>query len=162
MGHPVWLPPTINLNGNWAEKQKELYSIFIQDFIDPPRPSFRNLPIYHDNRKLDGSSYEEGFWHIVTRTDPSTGERIPDFRRAERLKWCLSLIQNYSKPEVTFWKYDNGKNIRTYLWLEEHDYVVVIEEREKRRQAFLNTAYHVDGPSMRRSLQKKYEKRLNS
>jgi|ERR1700722_6771031 len=75
MNHPSWLPPTINLNGNCSEKQKELYSIFVQDFVDPPRPSFRNLPIYYDNRKVDGSSYEEGFWHVVTRTDPSTGER---------------------------------------------------------------------------------------
>jgi Protein of unknown function (DUF3800) len=100
---------------------------------------------------------------VVTRTDPSTGERIPDFRRAERLKWCLPVIKNYNTPEVTFWKYDHGnKSIRTYLWLKEHDYVVVMEEREKRGHAFLNTAFHVDGPSVRRSLEKKFEKKLKS
>src|ERR1700722_11096356 len=85
-----------------------LYSIFLQDFVNPPPPSFRNLPIRYDNRKLNGSSYEEGFWHMVTRTDQATGERLPDFRRAERLRWCLPLIQNYTAPEVTAWKYSHA------------------------------------------------------
>jgi hypothetical protein len=48
-----------------------------------------------------------------------------------------------------------------YLWYEDGDYVVILEEKVMRRGRvyFLTTAYHVDGNSQRRSLNQKYEKK---
>lgn len=108
--------------------------------------------------------YEESFWHMVTRSETKCGNRFPDFRRAERLRWCLPVIINFQEPQVTWWRYDHldGKGIRTYLWLKDLDYLVILEERIKRRHVYLHTAFHVDGPSMRRSIQNKYEKRIKN
>jgi len=52
--------------------------------------------------------------------------------------------------------------LRTYLWLESFDYVIVLEKRNLRIGiiAFLITAYHVDGAWIRSQLLKKYANRV--
>lgn len=161
MDYPAWLPEKVDLNGNWTEKLKFLYEIFQKDFV-LNRPHFKGLPIAWDARKLDGDSFEEGFWHLITQTERSTKERYPDFRRAERLKWCLALIKNYQDPSILHFLYEHSggkrKVVRTYLWLKEHDYLVILEERPS--SAFLHTAYHLDGPSGKGAIKRKYEERI--
>lgn len=74
------------------------------------------------------------------------GGRTFDPRRAERLPWCGLTISNSKDPFVTVWDYmEGGGRIRTYIWLETLDYVVILEKRRQRigTIAFLVTAYHV-------------------
>lgn len=54
MNPPSWLPELIELNGDWTQKVRELYQVYEKDFIIPPKPTFLNLPIRIDDRKLDG------------------------------------------------------------------------------------------------------------
>ena len=159
---PGWLPPTLDLSGTWEHMLSTLYGIFEKDFKQT-KPQFQNHPIWWDNRVLPGQRYEEGFWHLISRDEKVIGERIPDFRRAERLPWCAPILINSGEPAVKVWDYrENGGRIRTYVWLELHDYCAILERitRHNHTAALLVTAFHVDGPSQRRNLRTKFEKRV--
>jgi hypothetical protein len=138
-----------------------LYAIFENDFIQTKR-EFEGREVWWDRRKLDGK-YDEGFWHIISSTDSHTKERYPDFRRAERLPWCGPTISNSIDPVVKKWDYREGSGrVRTYLWLENWDYVIVLEKRPIHigEAAFLITAYYVSGDSTRHNLMRKYNNRM--
>jgi hypothetical protein len=157
---PVWLPHLVSVNGQWERVVAMLYRIFVHDFI-VSSPLYEGRLILWDDRKLDGQ-YEEGFWHLITREDYTTGNRLFDPPRAERLPWCAPVINNSGDPAVKLWNYrEGGGRIRTYLWLEQFDYVIILEIRSQRRGevAFLFTAFHVDGASTRKKLQNKYANR---
>ena len=162
MTMPAWLPHIVKVDGRWEHVLPMLYSIFTGDFIKVQR-TFEGREVHWDERKLDGK-YEEGFWHLITKTDHSSGERLPDFRRAERLPWCGPTISNSTDNAVKVWDYREGNGkILTYLWLELWDYVVILEKKKQRKGeiAFLVTAYYVSGASTRRNLQRKYGNRVN-
>jgi len=159
---PQWLPEIISMNGNWDEVVQKLYRIFEHDF-KKGKLLFNSLPVICSKKIIPGEKYEDIFWHIITKKDKSNGSRLTDFRRAEKLPWCSAIIRNSSDKEVTVWDYIEGSgDIHTYLWLEKFDYVVVLVKRKvgKRHVCFLVTAYHIEGDSGRRSLRKKYAKRI--
>lgn len=158
---PRWLPNTISLDGEWEKTLVRLYSIFEQDFIQT-QCHFEKRQVWWDDRKFDGR-YDEGFWHIISTTDRETLERIPDFERAKRLPWCAPAISNSQDPQVKCWDFREGNGkIRTYLWIEQWDYLVILEKRTVKlgEIAFLITAYHIGGNSTRRNLTRKYEQRV--
>lgn len=91
-----------------------------------------------------------------------TKERLFDPRRGERLPWCGPTISNAADGAVKVWDYmEASGGLRTYVWLEGWDYVIVLEKRQMRvgEVVFLITAFYVDGDSRRRSLRGKYERR---
>jgi hypothetical protein len=158
---PPWVPHIINVNGIWEQVLNLLYRIFENDFINVTL-NYEGRQVKWDNRKLDGK-YDEGFWHLITNTDNYTGERIPDYRRAERLPWCGPIISNSGDSCLKVWDYceSNGR-IRTYLWLENWDYVVVLEKRSTttKEVAILITAYYIEGSSTRNKFLGKYNNRI--
>jgi hypothetical protein len=159
---PAWLPHTVNVNGQWDKILAMLYHIFETDFLIN-QPDFEGREVWIDDRKLDGV-YEEGFWHLITKGNTEIGDRLFDIPRAERLPWCAPTIDNSTDSGVRVWDYREGSGrLRTYLWLVNWDYVVILEKRHKRKGeiAHLITAYHVGGASTRKSLQRKYEERAN-
>lgn len=160
---PLWLPDIISCDGVWEDTLKRLYRIFEID-IKNRRLYLNGRPLAWDRRILAGETYEEGFWHLISVKDEDSGDRLPDFRRAERLNWCAPTIDNFNSPELKFWHYKGkGGRIETYLWIENHDYVVIFHRKDKAwgRLYVLVTAYYVDGPSRRRNLQRKYECRCS-
>lgn len=157
---PEWLPEIISVDGEWEETLYCLYQLFDCDFKQTRR-FFQSLPIRWDTTVLPGGSYEEGFWHLITQDNHQTGERLFEPRRAERLPLCGPTITNSQHEIVTVWDYMEGKKrVRTYVWLESRNYVIILERRQKAGIAFLLTAFHVDGPSRIRNLRRKYENRL--
>jgi hypothetical protein len=158
---PLWLPNILSLDGVWEKTLARLYIIFQQDFIQT-QCYFEHRLVRWDERKLDGR-YEEGFWHVISTKDYETGERIPDYERAKRLPWCAPTIVNSNDGEVKYWDYlESNGGIRTYLWLEQWDYVVILEKRIQRvgEIVFLITAYYVRGKRTREQLKQKYEQRI--
>lgn len=152
---PAWLPELCETDGVWDEVLCALYAVFRRDFPDDP-PMLDGCPVWWDRRVLD--RFEEAFWHLITRENQKTGERLFDPRRAERLAWCRAIIRNCADPAVKRWRYRAGSGqIRVYLWLEAHNYVVVLEPR--RAVYVLVSAHHIDGDSRRRNLQRKYDRR---
>jgi hypothetical protein len=154
---PGWLPEIINCSGEWHTTLAGLHAIFTRDFIQG-QPRLRGKRVWWDCRR-DPGGYEEGFWHLISRSDGTTGDRIPDYRRAERLCWCRPVIDHAEDPEVKSWNADHQGKVREYLWLPEEDYVVVLTQRDS-RTSILVTAYCLDGESSRRKLRRSYDNRL--
>jgi hypothetical protein len=121
------------------------------------------VAVWWDRRFLNKDSHEEGFWHLTTREDKTTGDRLLDTPRAKRLRWCRATIDNATSPDVLAFDYEEGNGkIRTYLWVHEADYVVILEKRQKNGRAIaysLVTAFVLDGPSRKRDMQRKYDNR---
>ena len=163
MTPPLWLPAMASVNGEFSEVIARLYEVFCVDF-HKSRCWFQKRPVWWDRRVLpDGLDYEEGFWHLVTRNDPSTRERLLDPRRAERLPWCRPTITHDTDSCVLAWdRVEGSGKVRTYIWLFDWDYVIILEKKKQRAGeiAFLVTAYHVDGEGRRRSLRRRYDERL--
>ncbi len=160
MGKPDWLPDMVPVSGEWDKILARLYAIFDVDF-KKCRPFLHKMPVWWDQRIEKGDKYEEGFWHLISRDDWQTKERLFDPRRAERMPWCCPILLHAGDAAVKLWDYQEGKRVRTYVWLEDHDYVIVLEKRRQNRGevAFLITAYYVDGPSTKRSFERKYAQR---
>jgi hypothetical protein len=159
---PAWLPDIVPCDGDWAECVHRLYATFVRDFTYG-RPRLRGRAVWWDRRKLDGDPYEEGFWHLISRDDPASEDRVPDFRRGERLAWCRATLDHATDTAVLQWNFREGsERVRTYLWVKDQDFVVVLEERPIKNGTcfFLITAYHLDGEASRRGMQRRYDRRL--
>ncbi|MDI7275019.1 MAG: hypothetical protein QME94_03480 [Anaerolineae bacterium] len=174
---PSWLPDTVSTDGEWKEVVQRLYEVFYKDFhVDGCR--FRTLEVWWDRRKEPGDIYEEGFWHLITRHDTTRGERLLDPPRARRISWCKPTLVNSSDDAVAVWerKQTAGKRrgeIRTYVWLKDFDYLVVVEKRMLKERivggrkfparviAFLLTAFHVGEDWYRKRLQRQLEESLS-
>lgn len=150
---PNWLPEIINCDGDWSQVAQRLYAIFEDHFkINPPMFQQRRVLISRDK---SGSLYEITFWHLI-----GGNHLTPDFRRAERIGWCRPLIVHYDDPRVFCFDYmEKSKECRTYFWLKECDYVVVIQKERKHPIAHLVTGYHLDGKSGLRKVCTKYTHR---
>lgn len=156
MHKPDWLPDMISTDGEWNVVLSSLYAIFDRDF-KKGKPIFNKIPVWWDQRIEKDNTFEEGFWHLISRNDQFTNERNFDPRRAERLPWCRPVLTHAHETAVVVGDYQEGRRMRTYVWLKEHDYVIVLERRQQNigLVAFLITAYHIDGPSRRKSLERK-------
>lgn len=161
VNRPSWLPEEINLDGDWNVAVNRLYQIFGQDVLRGGL-TYKGISIELDRRKID-SPYEESFWHVITQTEQRSGDRLPDFRRAERLPWFAPIIRNVTAPEVKCWRNAEGKDrYAVYFWLEKFDYVIILELREKPgkpKRVALRTAYHVGGASTRGKLAQRWTNR---
>ena len=173
--YPDWLPDPILFEGDWDSFVRVLYVIFESDFKHG-HPWYQNCPIWHDRRVEHGDryGYEEGFWHLVTRDEwvwnPATRRkeknRLPELKRAARLPWAKPTIDNDFMPEVLTWNFEQdtrrGMVIRSYIWLKEHDFVVILERQAKRRGDIfmLITSFHVDHGGKRIDLESRYERRI--
>lgn len=158
---PAWLPSLVNIDGNPDDVFGRLNSIFYKDFKSYT-PKLNNMEVWHDRNIKPGENYEEIFWHLITKFDYGFQERLLDSRRAERLPWCRPIIENTAKLEVKYWEIIESGKSRIYIWLEKHDYVVVLTKKSMKRGvvAFLVTAFYVGGNSSRKKLERKYNNRI--
>lgn len=155
---PDWLPPLLYLSEEWNKDIEKLHEIFTNSFIEN-QCFFEKQLIFVDKRLSDGK--EQGFWHLVTKTDEKANERFFDNQRAKRLPWCRPLIENcYDASVKTFnWLHSNNK-IRTHIWLEEFDYIVILQPFPNGKAASLITAYFIEGDSTRKKFIDRYDKRI--
>ncbi len=173
---PTWLPALIPFHGEWASFVQALYAVFSLDFKNS-RLRFRGCPIWYDRRVLsdDPYGYEEGFWHLVTRDmwvydrvrRCNDKQRLPEIARAQHLPWGKPIVVNEHDPQVVVWDFDDvtprGKKvIRTYLWVREFDFAVILEKQTMPRGDtiyMLITTFFVDVVSKRLDLESRYERR---
>ena len=76
---PDWLPVIVSIDGVWELVLSRLYTIFDRDFKQL-KPMFSAMQVWWDRRVLGGERYEEGFWHLISRYEKETEERllVPD------------------------------------------------------------------------------------
>lgn len=142
---PDFLPPILDLRGTWEEILGGLYAVFSRDFKNGA-VHHRGMKIIYNNRLLpDGCDKEEGFWHVVSKKDRTRGERLIDYRRAERLPWARPTMEGPDRNEIKVFDYDHGIKdigVRHYVWLAEYDDALIFQKKKK--ALFWITAYYVD------------------
>lgn len=157
MTKPEWLPEMFPVNP-WTEQTYDLlYKIFERDFKET-QPCYRGQTIWFFPEKEAGK--ELIFWHLTSRKDKNSGDRLPDLRRSERLPWAKPMLDNCDKPEILDWDYeeDDG-DIHTYVWLKYYDYLMILKKyRDGRRR--LVTSYWIEYDNFKRKLGKKYDNRI--
>lgn len=126
---PDWLPAELTLNGpSRRDDISTLYDIYKRDFIvGPPaivdghQVIVNNIPDPSWNKE-----YTFGFTHIITIASDRGSLRRIDYDRAKKLPWVRSIIENYTQPEVVSFWYRQPKKEKLYLWLRDHDFVVIL------------------------------------
>ncbi|MFZ2126051.1 MAG: hypothetical protein WAV04_00885 [Candidatus Microsaccharimonas sp.] len=142
---PDWLPAPLTFGNSLDDDYTRLHKLFRDDIVGA-RLTIDGFPIIVNTApdKLM-PQYEQGFTHLVTRTDDTLGMRIIDYPRAEKLHWIPAIINNYTEPEVhSFWV-ATPKGETLYLWLHEHDHILVLRWTSKsKNRKILLTSYAVD------------------
>ena len=152
---PGWLPQLVlfsDYGGDWDVYLDALYRYFKRDFVER-RPAYEGRRLSLKRYPLSGNK-EATFWHLISE-GATEEERIPDFRRCERIRWPRPIIEHDKNGQIKVWKNRRRGETRICLWLEELDYLVVLADR--RGYVLLWTAYVVDQPHRRRKLQKEFE-----
>lgn len=156
---PAWLPPMFSVSPWSNDLIEALYLVFFRDFVkNPARYSGREVWFFPEKER----GKELIFWHMLEREDPpNSGNRVIDFRRSARLPWARPILDHIGQPEILNWDYEEGNgDIRTYVWLKEFDYLMVMKRYKDGRRRLI-TAHWVEYQNKRQKLQKKYAKRLS-
>jgi len=149
-----------------------LYECFSRDFIRTS--TYLNGTIWinpRSDRKEDGK--ESTFWHLTSREQERRvkrgnqwvieKERLPDYRRMERIEWVRQIIVNHSNPAIKLFyhKETNKKqDIRLYLWAHAHDFVVILQKLG-RSSSFLVTSFYIDHQGKRKDYERRHTAYLN-
>ncbi|NTV05716.1 MAG: hypothetical protein HGA59_04305 [Chlorobiaceae bacterium] len=152
---PVWLPPLVLLkdfDGDWNRYLDALYAWFKQDFIDS-KPVFQGVKLGLKRHPMTHGK-EATFWHMISE-GKNEDDRLPDFRRCERIRWPKPVIEHHFDPAVKIWRNQRGREERICLWLLSGNYLVVLADRGDYILPW--TAYLVEKPHQQRKLQKEYE-----
>ena len=145
------LPPIICLDeygGNYEKYIDALYDVFYNDFIaHKVRLGDYELRMkYHPT--VQDRAYT--FYHMTHKGDIEN-ERIPDFRRCERIPWARPTIEKTQILGLHFWEQtrsNNGRKHRICIWLETDtgdNYYVILEVRNE--YVLLWTAFYGDYPN---------------
>jgi hypothetical protein len=155
---PDWLPKPLKLSTWSHETYDRLYDWFRNEIMATPL-QYEGSEVWYFTDIEDGR--EALFWHLTSRKDNATGERIPDLQRCRRLPWLRPLLTNTHRPEVLNWDYLEGDgSTKTYVWLRDHDYLAIMKKYPDSSRRLI-TAYWIEYPHERRKLQKKYDGQLN-
>lgn len=153
-----WLDAIIALddfNGDPVAYIDHLFEIFTRDFIEST-PIFRGSRVFHDSNDDGGKPH--AFVHITTEESKKTGDRELCLRRCERIAWIRPIIENADDAAVLVWSKEQqtskGWKTRTYLFLEQEDFLVILEEKTKGH--FMITAIYVDNPNQKKKHLKAY------
>ena len=157
---PDWLPSLVlfrTYGGDWERYLQAVYAYFEQDFVSG-RPCCEGTPIALKRHPVIQGK-EATFWHLISEGE-SEGDRLPDLRRCERIRWPRPIIEHPTEPIIKFWENERGSEKRVCLWLEGADYLVILARRKG--YVLIWTAYPVTEPHRKRKLQREYETSRNS
>lgn len=120
---------------NYMDK---LYKIFTDDYLIS-RPIFKGKKVFIRKEPRDGNK-EHTFIHLTHEDffhksgDPN--DRVPDFRRSERLSWTRKIIENYKCSvdneceKILYWEELFRGYKRINLLYKDERFLVVLEERD--------------------------------
>ncbi len=159
MNYPEWLPELFPVNPWTAETYEQLYEVFCNDFIES-QPRYKGQNVWFFPEKEDGK--EKIFWHLTSREDSESGGRLPDPPRSERLPWVRPMLEQSEKPEILTWDHEEGDgSIKTYVWLEHFDFVVIMKKYPDGRRRLV-TAFWLEYGNAKRKLRKKYKRKIQN
>lgn len=138
--------------GDWCRYLDALYAWFKQDFIDS-KPTFQGRRLGLKRHPMTHGR-EATFWHIISEGQDEEN-RIPDFRRCERIRWPKPIIEREADLAIKFWRNRRGREERVCLWLVQENYLVILADRGEYILPW--TAYLVEQSHRQRKLQREYE-----
>ncbi len=110
------------------------------------------------------------FDHLIKREETDdkgrkTGTRSFEIARAERLHWIKHHIEEGKCPSIQIFSFtdriDGKDRVRTYIYDQEHEYVVILEPQRTGNDYYLITAYHLNEPGGKSRIEKKLKKKLD-
>lgn len=145
-----WLPDQVPFSdfGSWDDYEGFIYDVFKNDFIKS-RPLFEMKQVNIRKHPVEYGK-EEAFFHVTCQDYNKDGERVPDMRRCERIRWVRAFIENYNCDSshcskcsgIKVWNEPYKNTTRVHILLEEERYMVVLERRES--YILLITAFYFD------------------
>jgi hypothetical protein len=136
-------------DGDWHAYEGELYRVFLNE-IAKGKLEFRGWPV-NCRRIPEAHGRWASFWHLV-QEGRIEDDRLPDFRRCERIRWVRWTIENgTTHQEIEEWQNRRGTEINTLLWYRE-EYLVVLAQRQN--YWLLRTAYCTERSMRIRQLRK--------
>lgn len=152
-----------------SELFEVLYKYFCEDFLYTKTYLNKNIYINPRTYKKDKETNKEiDFWHLTTKDIiyakkignkiVKIKERLPDYRRAERLRWIKNIIENHTIEDIKLFYHqetNEKRDIRLYLWLEDYDFVVILQKLGK-SSSFLVTSFYIDRDGKRNEYTRRY------
>ncbi|TCO06970.1 hypothetical protein [Natronoflexus pectinivorans] len=153
------LPDIIELNeyrGNFSLFLEAIYNVFKKDFVTS-KPSFKGVRLGLKKFPLvEGKEYT--FYHMTHKGDIEN-ERIPDFRRMERIAWPRPMIDNSGDECLKVWRNirrgNGGTKNRILILHETERYLVVLDDRGDYILPW--TAFLIEGNRQLQKYLKEYE-----
>lgn len=141
-----------DFGGNFDAYNEAVYAIFKQDFIKS-RPTFNGTKLrLKKHPYVDDKEYT--YYHFTHSGDIEI-DRLPDFRRMERIPFPRPMIDNSNHTDLRVWRVKRGSKQRILILSETEQYLVVLEDRGEYILPW--TAYYIEYPNKIRRLIKEYE-----
>lgn len=122
------LPELILFDGNWPGYVEKLYAVYVESIVNG-NLKFNGLKISCQFRPATQDKHF-GFWHVISEGETEE-DRLPDFRRCERITWIACLIANAeTDPAITWWENKRKNNTHIVIWHEAENFVVILAERK--------------------------------
>lgn len=156
---------------NQSQRTASLKGIFKRDIEDNPGLNFRTKTI----RPVKGEepSMQILFTHLTCEEiqeqneDGSTyKKRVFEIDRSVRLHWIRYHVEENKKNNVEVFSIEERDQrkrkdvIKTYIYDVDQDYIIVLEPQRSGTDYYLLTAYYLNRPEGKKSIQKKIKKRL--
>lgn len=140
-------------NGDFKLYFEAVYDIFKKSFITS-QPRYEGLNVYTQKHPMvDG--IHRTFYHI-THEGEIEHDRIPDFRRMERIRYPKFCIENLPHDELLVWEKTVGPDNRVHILNPIERYLVVLTERDG--YYLFWTAYYIEyNHNLRKKLQEYQE-----
>lgn len=161
VGTGIFMLPNIitleDYDGDITKYLEAVYQVFKRDFIINP-PSFEGKRLaLKKHPYVDGKEYT--FYHF-THDGKVESERIPNFRRLERMPFPKPMIDNSSHPYLKVWRNKRGQKERVLIYHEDEHYLVVLEDRGDYILPW--TAYLVEHGHRQRKILSEYYAYINA
>jgi len=136
--------------GNWEIYCDAIYQEFLKKVVY--KITFLGLPVKCKYLQPINNMHRS-FWHIITENKYNSlkdEDRVPDFRRCERIGWISHIINNANDNNIKCWQNERYGNKNVVLWLESESYMIVLSKRKD--YYLLTTAYINDEITRRKNL----------
>lgn len=127
-----------NEKENYSAYFDRLYQAFVDEILNKITLNGKQIKVRE--YPPEGLTREEAFYHLTcVDYKVKNSYRQPDFHRSERIGLIPQIIANVNKCPCTnqecgsilLWKKQNNSHYRYHMFLQDEDYLVVLEDRHK-------------------------------
>lgn len=142
------------------ERLNSLKRVFERDIERNEEFCFKAKQIYPVKRQENDTDMSILFAHLTTCiTDKAIKEREYEQKRSERLHWLKHHIEEKQKVGVLIFSVEDPDGIRTYIFDEAENYVIILAPYRDQTAYYLLTAYYLEGRNPDK-IKKKFKRRL--